>query len=557
MKTEQSDRQALLNPLGLRHRSIAFFMTVMVGSISVFLGYYPTKVLLFDTNVGNNSNENNSTTSTSLAESMGFHKGRNIPECCCTFVEIEEVNRNTVYPLLKKVIETPFFAHFKIDLCSPCELWHDMPLCAMKDCSVCECEEPPVWSFDGVDHNPITGPDPDCAAIADDNVVTTVESYVIDGWQQSSSSSPEEAFDNNGFDSFLPGEAFPSLSDPTIANSITTTAQVVDLRLNPEGYTGYTGPSAEKVWSAIHLTNCFQPTTEEKTHDNKDDNTNTGNESPHDDQDDDDDDDMSCNLSSEQRLYNRFISGLHSSISLHIAHSYCLEMSPTIVGECQMWGLNDTMAYDRVLKHTDRVENLYVAFSLLLRAVVKAGGAISAAVPEQLDDIQQQISRYPDEDDSLLLTTYWSESLLPEIMTLPQKCPNTFNESSLLSDILVDADGVDHDESTKARKSELQRRFQHLTSIMQCVGCDRCKLWGTLQTLGIGTALRILFHDDNSNGTIILSRQEAVALVNTLERLSSSLVYAYEFRKRREERTKLFPSSLSSSSSSSSCSSSS
>ena len=556
MKTEQSDRQALLNPLGLRHRSIAFFMTVMVGSISVFLGYYPTKVLLFDTNVGN-SNENNSTTSTSLAESMGFHKGRNIPECCCTFAEIEEVNRNTVYPLLKKVIETPFFAHFKIDLCSPCELWHDMPLCAMKDCSVCECEEPPVWSFDGVDHNPITGPDPDCAAIADDNVVTTVESYVIDGWQQSSSSSPEEAFDNNGFDSFLPGEAFPSLSDPTIANSITTTAQVVDLRLNPEGYTGYTGPSAEKVWSAIHLTNCFQPTTEEKTHNNKDGSNNTGNESPHDDQDDDDDDDMSCNLSSEQRLYNRFISGLHSSISLHIAHSYCLEMSPTIVGECQMWGLNDTMAYDRVLKHTDRVENLYVAFSLLLRAVVKAGGAISAAVPEQLDDIQQQISRYPDEDDSLLLTTYWSESLLPEIMTLPQKCPNTFNESSLLSDILVDADGVDHDESTKARKSELQRRFQHLTSIMQCVGCDRCKLWGTLQTLGIGTALRILFHDDNSNGTIILSRQEAVALVNTLERLSSSLVYAYEFRKRREERTKLFPSSLSSSSSSSSCSSSS
>jgi len=126
--------------------------------------------------------------------------------------------------------------------------------------------------------------------------VTTVESYVIDGWQQSSSSSsssPEEAF--------LPGEAFPSLSDdPTTANSITTTAQVVDLRLNPEGYTGYTGPSAEKVWSAIHLTNCFQPTTEEKTHDNKDDNTNTGNESPYDDQDDDDDDDdMSCNLSSE------------------------------------------------------------------------------------------------------------------------------------------------------------------------------------------------------------------------------------------------------------------
>jgi ERO1-like protein alpha len=581
MKNDQSDRQASMKtPLGLRHISIAFVMTVAIGVISILFGYYPTNILLFDSKNIGNSNENNSTTAiipssssssslSSLSESMGgFHKeGRNmlVPECCCTFIEIEEVNRNTVYPLLKKVVETPFFAHFKIDLCSSCELWHDMPLCTMKDCSVCECENPPTWSFDGIDHKPNTGPDPDCTAIADDNVVTTVESYVIDGWTQSSpssSSSEEEAFNSNGFDSFLSGEAFPSslLSDPSNTASVTsTTAQVVDLRLNPEGYTGYTGKSSEKVWSAIHSVNCFQPAIEEKTHNNKDDNNNnTGTESPHDDQYDDDDDQY-CNLSSEQRLYNRFISGLHSSISLHIAHSYCLEMSPTIVGECQMWGLNDTMAYDRVLKYPDRVENLYVAFSLLLRAVVKAGVAISAAVPEQLDDIHLT-STHPgddddddDDDDSLLLTTYWSESLLPELMALPQKCPNTFNESSLLSDIL-DNDGggsVDnHDESTKARKSELQRRFQHLTSIMQCVGCDRCKLWGTLQTLGIGTALRILFHNDDANGAINLSRQEAVALVNTLERLSSSLVFAYEFRKRREERTKLFPSSLPSSSSS-------
>lgn len=68
---------------------------------------------------------------------------------------------------------------------------------------------------------------------------------------------------------------------------------------------------------------------------------------------------------------------------------------------------------------------------------------------------------------------------------------------------------------------------------MQCVGCDRCKLWGTLQTLGIGTALRILFYENDES--INLSRQEAVALINTLERLSSSLIFANEFRKRREK----------------------
>jgi len=303
-----------------------------------------------------------------------------------------------------------------------------------------------------------------------------------------------------------------------------TTAQVVDLRLNPEGYTGYHGTSAEKVWSAIHSTNCFQPKptpATETTSVNKD--------------VDENDEDPNCNLSSEQRLYNRFISGLHSSISLHIAHSYCLEMSETKVGECEMWGLNDAVAYERVLKHPERVKNLYVAFSLLLRAVVKAGLAVTTAVPERLDDITDDRDQHHE-----LLTTYWKDSLVPELESLRHKCPNTFNESTLLLDVIGDYnDDNNNDDSvlkSEQRKAELQRRFQHLTSIMQCVGCDRCKLWGTLQTLGIGTALRILFHDDDNNHPIDLSRQEAVALVNTLERLSSSLLFAYEFRRRREEK---------------------
>jgi len=541
--------------IGPRHISTVA-VTVIVGVMAIFSGYHCLVAnIMLSEEENTNSNGNiiseytTNLTIATLSESMGF-QGQ-IPECCCSFSEIEEVNRQTVYPLLKKIVDTPYFAHFKIDLCTSCELWHDMPFCTMKDCSVCECESPPTWSFDGVDEMPITGPvpGPDCTSIADDNVVTTIESYVIDGWQTTSS------FDN----SFLSGESISSSSSSSSSssnpsnsiNTDSTTAQVVDLRLNPEGYTGYTGSSAEKVWSAIHSTNCFQPTMDD-TKENKDINT-------RDDDDDIDDDhhhvDEYCDLSSEQRLYNRFISGLHSSISLHIAHSYCLEMNPTIIGECQMWGLNDTMAYDRVLKYPDRVENLYVAFSLLLRAVVKAGVAITAAVPEQLDDIQATRSSSSssrnhhsgdeddDDDDSLLLTSYWNDSLLPELISLPQKCPNTFNESALLSDIIDDHDSVvvgDVDQLKSKRKTELQRRFQHLTSIMQCVGCDRCKLWGTLQTLGVGTALRILFHNDDNDNDITLSRQEAVALVNTLERLSSSLDFAYEFRKRKE-RKDLFP----------------
>ena len=52
---------------------------------------------------------------------------------------------------------------------------------------------------------------------------------------------------------------------------------------------------------------------------------------------------------------------------------------------------------------------------------------------------------------------------------------------------------------------------------MQCVGCDKCRLWGKLQVHGIGTALKVLF-SDKRNGRLELSRREVVALFNVLGR---------------------------------------
>lgn len=34
---------------------------------------------------------------------------------------------------------------------------------------------------------------------------------------------------------------------------------------------------------------------------------------------------------------------------------------------------------------------------------------------------------------------------------------------------------------------------------MDCVGCEKCRLWGKLQVLGLGTALKIVFSLDDQN----------------------------------------------------------
>lgn len=405
----------------------------------------------------------------SFASTLGLEG--NVSDCCCSFVDIERANLETVHPLLQQIVATPFFSHFKIDLCSDCKLWDDAPLCILRDCGVCECDEPPQWAHE-VEWMPKSGPD--CEHM-DDQVVTTVDHHVEQDW----TADPMSFLDHNLGGNTIQEEAH---DNSNMDDTERSKAVVVDLRLNPERYTGYAGQSAEKVWNTIHTDNCFQADPTEEI----------------------------CTLTPDQRVYNRIISGLHSSISLHIAHSYCMEVDPDRSWECKIWGPNTTLAHERVLDHPDRLENLYVAFAMVLRAVQKAGAAVTAAVPAEDAFFSESLLE-------------WTESLLPELTKLEHKCPVTFDESSLFEG------SDDHDSKTK--RLELQRRFRYLQQIMECVGCDRCKLWGTLQSLGIGTALRVLLSDYEDDGaTLDLSRQEAVALVHTLERLSSSLVYANELQ---------------------------
>lgn len=101
-------------------------------------------------------------------------------------------------------------------------------------------------------------------------------------------------------------------------------------------------------------------------------------------------------------------------------------------------------------------------------------------------------------------------------------------------------------------KEQFKSHFRNVSRIMDCVGCDKCRLWGKLQVSGIGTALKILFELDdkaleyvpplvrssnvaNPYGSPkinpdLLQRSEVVALFNTLHRISESLASVEQFR---------------------------
>lgn len=368
--------------------------------------------------------------------------------CCCSISQIEKANKDIVYPLFEKIVKLPFFSHFKISLCSQCDLWQDSPLCMMRDCSVCECTDKDIPSF--LKQN---SENKGCEDQVDSMIQHSdnKENKITEEW----SHNMEE--------------------------------EIVDLRLNPERYTGYNGESAEKVWTAVHDAKgkcCFS---EEE-----------------------------CQECEEKKAFNRLLSGMHTSISLHIAHDYCLKFDKSKVGECAIWGMNEKIAQERVLNHPNRIQNLYFAYAVLLRAVIKAGKQIAAAVPNTKDNLYA------------LDLKIWSVSLFPEIENLGNSCPRMFDETQLFGKI-----------DSKQLRLDIEKRTIMLNKIMKCVGCDRCKLWGTMQALGYSTALRVLYPVleeensaklDNQINEYSLDRQEAVALVHTLERLSKSLIFLKDFK---------------------------
>ncbi|KAL3508888.1 hypothetical protein ACH5RR_028289, partial [Cinchona calisaya] len=370
-----------------------------------------------------------------------------VEDCCCDYETVDSVNCAVLHPLLQELIKTPFFRYFKVKLWCDCPFWPDDGMCKLRDCSVCECPENEFPEpFKKASHYSLPSDDLKCQEGKPQAAVDrTLDSKAFRGWM---------VVDN------------PWTHDDETDNSEMT---YVNLLLNPERYTGYTGPSARRIWDAIYSENCPQY--------------------------------ISGELCQEKKVLYKLISGLHSSISIHIASDYLLDETKNL------WGKNLDLMYDRVLRYPDRVRNLYFTFLFVLRAVTKA--------TTYLEQAEYDTGNH-DED----LKT---QSLISQLLYNPKlqaACPLPFDEANLWQG-----------QSGPELKLQIQKQFRNISALMDCVGCEKCRLWGKLQVLGLGTALKILFSVDghsDSNQPLQLQRNEVIALVNLLNRLSESVKFVHE-----------------------------
>lgn len=77
-----------------------------------------------------------------------------------------------------------------------------------------------------------------------------------------------------------------------------------------------------------------------------------------------------------------------------------------------------------------------------------------------------------------------TRNLVQKVSKAVSECQISFDESELFKE-------------EQKFKLEFRDRFRNISAIMDCVSCQKCRLWGKIQTVGLGTALKVLFSFGN------------------------------------------------------------
>jgi hypothetical protein len=438
-----------------------------------------------------------------------------VSDACASYSTLERLNRN-VKPVLDDLTQTTdFFSHYRLNLFNKkCPFWNDENgMCGNIACAVetldNEDDIPEVWRASEL--GKLQGPlaKHPGRKLQREKPLRPLQGGLGEGVGESCVVEYDDECDERDY--CVPED-----------ESASSKGDYVSLTRNPERFTGYAGDGAKQVWDAIYRENCFQKSSfphsaslgggaqpkgpaamdfkavmeaagrqqvleqERQSHPLTPFVAKTGLE--HEDE---------C---LEKRVFYRVMSGMHASISTHL----CWDFLNQTTG---LWQPNVACYVNRLHKFPDRISNLYFNYALLTRAIAKLGPYLSqpGAYTFCTGDSDQDAA---------------TRAKVLAVVEQATSVPQIFDENLMFKN----GEGP-------SLKEDFRNRFRNVSRLMDCVGCDKCRLWGKVQTAGYGTALKVLFEFDNGSPEIpVLKRTELVALFNTYARLSSSLTAIQKFR---------------------------
>uniref|UniRef100_A0A8C6PD98 Endoplasmic reticulum oxidoreductase 1 beta n=2 Tax=Nothobranchius furzeri TaxID=105023 RepID=A0A8C6PD98_NOTFU len=352
-----------------------------------------------------------------------------LDDCFCDVESIDVFNNFKIYPRMKNLTERDYFRYYRVNLKRPCPFWPDDGHCSIKDCHVEPCPE-------------VRGQPLSLYTFSWIKLAECEQAKELGAINSALSNYSKEAFaDWARHDDAQ--DHFCELDDETSPD-----AEYVDLLLNPERYTGYKGPSAWRVWNSIYEENCFKPRSVYRPLNPLAPSRGEGFYT------------WLEGLCLEKRVFYRVISGLHSSINIHLCAEYLLDEG----WGRSVWGPNIREFRRRFEtsepkgEGTRRLKNLYFLYLIELRALFKVAPYFERAFV----DLYTGNTLEDGETKDLLL------QIFNEIKAFPMH----FDEKSMFAG---------HEMEAKTLKEDFRLHFKNISRIMDCVGCSKCRLWGKLQ----------------------------------------------------------------------------
>ena len=462
-----------------------------------------------------------------------------IEGCCgCTSEAVTAVNNRRVLPLLHRLAGTTYFRYYKASLgTESCPFAFNEGVCGREECAVEHC----------------------CSSDLPECLQGQTKSSAIESarggpvWDESTG----EGGGASG------GAEFAEPSVWTEAGG--AEGEYFDLGVSYEAFTGYgLGDDVDRnetrvIWELLYQQPCFS------------DSASAGGG-----------DGAQC---LEERVFYRLLSGLHASINTHLSLTSAKGPPPPAAAAAaaptdadvpppHMLSLhykpNLDMYIARVGNSTERMSNLYFAYIFVARAVTRAGSILRALAPAtgsaaedaEVHALLAQLLEHTASPEGGLSEGFDESKLFvggeggaaaavgadaaaavgaaqaecpPASSSLGSSSSGSGSGSGGLPDLkALEARHLTTAAALPAAPSLLARyreRYRNISRILDCVGCPRCQLWGKLQFLGLGTAMKILFAGAEARerggslepATVHLSRNEAVALINVFHRLSISV----------------------------------
>ena len=234
----------------------------------------------------------------------------------------------------------------------------------------------------------------------------------------------------------------------------------------------FTGYQGQKIWNMIYEENCMS---------------------------------LSRSCGGDNFLF-KVISGMHTSVSSHLSEYFIDFKRPDDNARP-----NELMYHQKVGAFPDRLGNLAFAVQTLVRAYV----------------------RYIDLVDKFAVDT----GDFGEDMKTKQLLQKLSDLLSHVKDVAFRQEGIFGQKVAIAvQKKAYLQYFRNITQIMDCVDCVKCKVYGKMQILGIGVALRIMLKESG----VALTRNELVAFINTMNKWTESLEIVERMKSRLWTKTILF-----------------